>query len=214
MIIAAISDLHGLLPPSPAQADIIVVAGDITRSHYLLELSEFAAWLQETMQNCGAKDAVIVAGNHDQVFAQAGAKQVQKLLGKKVHYLLDKAKTVQGLKFYGAPWVPIYGSWDFMLPPELLREKWAKIPEDTDVLVTHGPALGIGDYTTRGARAGCGHLLERIAEVQPTLHIFGHIHEGKGIYPNGKTRHCNVAARDGRYEVHARPWTIIEVPNV
>ena len=43
-----------------------------------------------------------------------------------------------------------------------MMEKWNKIPEDTDILVTHGPPLGYGDLTNRNQGAGCSELLNTI----------------------------------------------------
>lgn len=64
---------------------------------------------------------------------------------------------------------------------------------DTDILITHGPPHGYGDKVERtnwvnGKRekeyeyVGCQELLEAIRRVKPQVHIFGHIHEGYGIY--------------------------------
>ena len=58
-------------------------------------------------------------------------------------------------------------------------EKWNQIPDDTDILVTHGPALGYGDLCSSQMRAGCAELLSTIQNrVKPMVHVFGHIHEG------------------------------------
>lgn len=50
----------------------------------------------------------------------------------------------------------------------------------TDILLTHGPPLRVHDLATRGVHAGCPALLERVSQIQPRLHVFGHIHEGRG----------------------------------
>lgn len=50
----------------------------------------------------------------------------------------------------------------------------------TDILLTHGPPLQVHDLTTRDVHAGCPALLERVSQIQPRLHVFGHIHEGRG----------------------------------
>ena len=72
-----------------------------------------------------------------------------------------------------------------------MLSKWRQIPSNTDVLVTHGPPLGVRDASlkiastesgqapTKAGRAGCEDLLVEVLErVQPQFHIFGHIHEG------------------------------------
>ena len=54
--------------------------------------------------------------------------------------------------------------------------------------LTHGPAFGIFDRTTRGDLAGCEALLSRLAELRPRLHLSGHIHEAHGAHVHDWTR--------------------------
>ena len=55
---------------------------------------------------------------------------------------------------------------------------WQRIPDDVDVLITHGPPVGHGDLCSGGNRAGCVDLLRHVeTRIQPKLHVFGHIHE-------------------------------------
>jgi hypothetical protein len=49
-----------------------------------------------------------------------------------------------------------------------------------DVMMTHGPPMGILDATTRGEHVGCQHLLRAARRCKPVLHCFGHIHEAWG----------------------------------
>ena len=60
--------------------------------------------------------------------------------------------------------------------------KWDKIPDDTDILITHTPPVGYGDLCCTGVRAGCVELLNTVRlRVRPKYHIYGHIHEGYGV---------------------------------
>jgi len=67
-----------------------------------------------------------------------------------------------------------------------IKEMWDLIPEDIDILVTHGPPFGILDqvkYSNKaqdGKFAGCEELRTAIERIQPKLHVFGHVHEGYG----------------------------------
>ena len=55
------------------------------------------------------------------------------------------------------------------------------LPEDTDVLITHGPPMGIMDFTIYGDKdCGCADLRDRISELDIKAHIFGHLHYGYG----------------------------------
>ena len=79
-----------------------------------------------------------------------------------------------------------------------MLEKWNNIPDDTDILVTHGPPLGYGDLTNTNQRAGCLELLNTIRfRVKPKYHIYGHIHEGHGVRSNGTTTFINPAICQG-----------------
>jgi hypothetical protein len=44
-----------------------------------------------------------------------------------------------GYKFYGSPYTPAFCEWAFQLNETDAIEKWKKIPEDTEILITHGP---------------------------------------------------------------------------
>ncbi|CAO2650940.1 Nn.00g092370.m01.CDS01 [Neocucurbitaria sp. VM-36] len=49
-----------------------------------------------------------------------------------------------------------------------------------DVMMTHGPPMGVLDATTTGEEVGCEHLLRAARRCKPRLHCFGHIHEAWG----------------------------------
>lgn len=110
--------------------------------------------------------------------------------------------TLEGIKFYGSPWQPWFFDWAFNLQRGAeIRAKWDLIPLDTDVLITHGPAFGILDKTTRGARVGCEELLKVIEQVKPQLHVFGHIHEAYGIYSNDNLSFVNASNCDVQFNL-------------
>ncbi|KAF2624197.1 ser/Thr protein phosphatase family protein [Macroventuria anomochaeta] len=52
--------------------------------------------------------------------------------------------------------------------------------EGIDVIMTHGPPMGILDAVQNGEHVGCEHLLRAVRRCRPRLHCFGHIHEGWG----------------------------------
>lgn len=109
---------------------------------------------------------------------------------------------------------PVFFGWGFNLPRgQPLRDVWAKIPSDTEILITHGPPVGFGDETRDGNRAGCVDLLNTIQNrVKPKLHIFGHIHEGYGVTKdtNG-TLFINASTCTIRYKA-TNPPIIIDLP--
>ena len=76
-----------------------------------------------------------------------------------------------------------------------MLEIWNKIPEDTDILVTHSPPLGYGDLNGNNERQGCLELLNTIRfKLQPKYHIYGHIHGGHGIRTKGVTTFVNAVS--------------------
>lgn len=89
------------------------------------------------------------------------------------------------LRVYASPYTPSFGcdwaasnDWGFQYHPNEGHQ--FDIPQDIDVVITHGPPKGILDYTASQQRAGCPHLFQAIARAQPRLHCFGHIHKGWG----------------------------------
>ncbi|XP_049961164.1 metallophosphoesterase domain-containing protein 1 [Schistocerca serialis cubense] len=116
-------------------------------------------------------------------------------------YLQDEELVVYGLKIYGTPWQPEFCKWAFNVPRGApCLEKWNKIPDDTDILVTHTPPIGHGDLCCSGVRAGCVELLTTVQQrVKPKYHVFGHIHEGYGITSDGKVIYINASTCDINY---------------
>src|SRR5262249_28918150 len=104
----------------------------------------------------------------------------------------------EGLKIYGSPWTPLFCDWAFMLPDADLASKWDKIPSGLDVLITHGPPFGILDWTNRKEHAGSATLINRVHEVKPRLHVFGHIHEAAGRTESNGTTFLNASTQLGR----------------
>lgn len=186
--------------------DILVHAGDLTRHGDLDELVDLNAWLGELPH----RHKIVIAGNHDWCFME-GAEACAYLLSNAI-YLQDSAATVAGVMFYGSPWTPRFYDWAFMLPRGApLRERWARIPVGTQVLVTHGPPYGQRDRTVQGEHAGCEELGATVRRLRPQLHIFGHIHEGAGISTDGTTRYLNASSVDLRYRpVH--PPLVLDLP--
>ena len=190
--LVAMADTHGyhrdLTVPD---GDILVHAGDLTQTGSLEELAEVDAFLAALPH----RHKIVVAGNHDWCF-QRTPERARSVLRSAI-YLEDEAITLEGLRIYGSPWQPWFLDWAFNLQrgPEL-ADKWAQIPDDTEVLITHGPPRGIGDRTRRGEHVGCDDLLERVRVVRPRLHVFGHIHEDGGVWQEAETRFVNATTAE------------------
>jgi Icc-related predicted phosphoesterase len=165
---------YGTLP----ECDLLIHAGDFTVRGERHEVEDFVTWLQEQP----AKEIVVVPGNHD--------LQIETWLdlfhGTRIHFLLSQSVEIEGVKIHGSPWTPWFRDWAYNFPKDddgtAAREEWSKIPDDTDILVTHGPPAGILDLNWSGNPCGCPELLRRVQELKSLrLHVFGHVHEGFGI---------------------------------
>jgi len=175
MKITCISDLHGLKPDLKG-GDLLIVAGDLTARDTPDQHEEFLGWLELQPY----KHKVIVAGNHDGYISSHYKDYKGICSSMNFRYLQDSSCVVHGYKIYGMPWTKPFKDWPFMAPEKLMREKVAKIPYDVDILVTHGPQLGILDISG-GECLGCPVLRDRIPELDNLkLHVFGHIHSGYG----------------------------------
>ncbi len=132
-----------------------------------------------------------IGGNHD--FPIQNRRNREGPMFRNATYLEDEAFEYKDLRFYGTPWVPFLNSHAFYAGERVLREKWSQIPSDTDVLITHTPPFGILDRSSRGQDLGCVHLAERIAEIAPKIHCFGHVHANGGTRKFGKTTCINAS---------------------
>ena len=211
MKIVFISDTHGLhddivsLPPG----DVLVHCGDSTMRGNLSELHHFNQWLGVLPY----KHKIVIAGNHDWCFYSRNDES-RKLLTNAI-YLQDESVTIDRIKFYGSPWQPEFFDWAFNLPRagNELKEKWDQIPDDTDVLITHGPPFNILDQVTHGnEHVGCTLLLDRVLKVQPKIHAFGHIHENGGQDLKFHNTHfINASMLNLRYKMYQTEPMVFEI---
>jgi Icc-related predicted phosphoesterase len=211
MKLVLISDTHTMhedlvLP----QGDILIHSGDFTGRGKPHEVEEFFGWLERQSKNF--KHIVFIAGNHELSFDYKSTWVVDaiKSLPTNVHYLEDSEIIIDDIKFYGSPWQPEFFDWAFNLPRgKKLEEKWEMIPNDTDVLITHGPPMYILDYTLRDMiNVGCLALYNKVIQIKPKLHVFGHIHEGYGIKEQDGTTFANASSATARYELINKPIEI------
>jgi Icc-related predicted phosphoesterase len=131
------------------------------------------------------KHIVFIAGNHDFLFqdhpdiARAFYQNTPGL-----HYLENSGVSIGGVNFFGVPQQPWFYDWAFNVHrgTDAMRQVWAELPPNTDVLITHGPPRGYGDITREGSHVGCDDQLARIIEAKTKHVVCGHIHEGYGTY--------------------------------
>ena len=219
MKILHISDTHGYhntFPESRFEGiDVVIHSGDCSnyRDPYRNEpeVRNFIEWYK----NVPVKHKIYVAGNHDTSierrmitpgdFAAAG-----------IIYLENQGTTIDGVKFWGSPITPTFFDWAFMKARDKTHKVWAQIPDDTDVLIVHGPPKGVRDlsFNREGEleMCGCSSLMKRCYALKDTLKLvcFGHIHNMDGVdtnqgvahYSRVKTVYSNAACvYDGRFDL-------------
>jgi hypothetical protein len=174
--------------------DILIHSGDFSVCGYNDEISEFNKFLAK--QDFTYK--IVIAGNHELTFDEGLYQQLlktnpdcealsptdAKAMLTDCIYLENTGVELFGYKFWGSPITPEYYDWAFMKKRgEDIDSVWKLIPSDTDVLITHGPPMGVLDKSISGEHTGCDRLLYHVVErVKPIYHIFGHIHESSGTF--------------------------------
>lgn len=228
-----ISDTHSThrrleVPPG----DVLIHCGDVSERGLLKEVLDFNLWLG-TLPH---KLKIVIAGNHDICFDKGIMENLknsdglqrfsyqkdipesiwrdwQSILTNCV-YLEDSEITVNGIRIYGSPWQPKFQNMAFnQRRGSEIMKKWDQIPEEIDILLTHGPPAGRLDRVRRGTRAGCVDLLNTVQlRVKPKYHVFGHVHEGYGVDSDGNTVFINCASVDVMRNP-SHPPIIFDYPN-
>lgn len=209
--LVCLSDTHGFhRHVSVPEGDVLIHAGDLTSFYDPLDkslevLRDFNAWLGELPH----QHKVVIAGNHDIVFTSQ-PKQARALLSD-AHYLENSGVKLAGLRFWGSPITPVMESMAFATERgSASRKVWDRIPEGTDVLITHGPPQSILDQEhILSEHLGCSDLLKAVLRVRPQAHIFGHAHGGHGkeLGRHG-TQFVNCSVIDAERRLAHAPSTV------
>ncbi len=192
--------------------DVFICAGDVGRGGDIEELEAFFSWFRRFPH----KHKLFVPGNHDGCLEDAATLKRFRADIEDVVILVDEACIIDDIKFYGSPWTPTFHDWAFMRARGAeLAETWRHIPNDTDVLITHGPPFRILDDVSgyrfglteeqanqlddRDRFQGCEALRTRVFDVVPRVHLFGHIHARRGLhierdifFVNCTTQECDL----------------------
>ena len=183
---------HGLLN-IPTDIDMVIHSGDcsnpqdIVKSHS--EILDFIYWFSVLP----IKHKVFVAGNHDVAIERRWITR-DHFIEKDIVYLENESITIEGINIWGSPHTPSFGSgWAFNKKRDKLHDLWATIPDDTNVVITHGPPMGILDlsynaYGNKLENCGCTAFKKRMLQLQPELCLFGHIHNCEDLINAGTTK--------------------------
>jgi len=198
MRIVTVSDTHGLTPDLPG-GDILIHAGDGTLWGKQQEVNALDEWFGS--QKKKFQHILFTPGNHDFWF------QIPNKLNNAI-VLINQRVIFRGVTFWFSPFSIQFGSWAFMKVEEELRGIWEGIPENVDVLVTHGPPFLILDRGISGEHVGSTSLLSKVLDLKPKYHIFGHIHEEAGIVKGEDTLFINASIVDEFYRKTNEPIII------
>ena len=233
MRIVCISDTHSLekdiVHPIP-EGDVLIHAGDISNKGGEKDVTNFIHWFQNIN---GFDTKIFISGNHDHCFEQVNKPHHKRdydwlrnlmapenLAQSNVYYLEDNFMTIEDpefsrpIKFYGSPWQPWFYDWAFNLPRlgDEIEQKWKMIPDDTDVLITHGPPNEILDLVNNfrqpNRNVGCELLRFHVERVKPALNVFGHIHEGYGTKIINDTLFVNASICNPSYNPVNKPIVV------
>lgn len=204
-----ISDTHnehlGLQVPN---VDLVVHCGDES-THGKATMNEpearsFFDWFS----GLDIATKVFVPGNHSTAVEQ-GLIHAEEY--PHVRFLIHDSMHWNGLKLFGSPFTPRFFDWAYMKKRTQLDVVWQSIPEDVDILITHGPPKGVLDLTHDNdskalIQVGCSALRRHVDDrIRPRIHAFGHLHDERGIsnygmFNRGATQFincscCNLACK-------------------
>jgi len=201
----------------PQECELLILTGDFTNYGTFDEAKEVNEWLGKVSEhNKNIKEILVILGNHegygDIVYGESSLKQQielhKKMINNKQKFdeyyaerikvfktlftnatiLYEESKIINGIKFYGIPWinnskhaqdflVAQYTDMGFHLSENKIIEKWNLIPKDTDFLLIHEPPYGILDVNGKG----CLQLRSKLAEFKNLKVVqFGHVHSAYG----------------------------------
>ena len=110
------------------------------------------------------------------------------------NFVLENGTT---FSVFASPYQPECGDWAFGYPCSEDHFGQANIPNNVDIVMTHGPPAGILDLIpSKNKRAGCVSLLRAVETARPKLHCFGHIHEAYGYDVKSWSRQTSSAATE------------------
>lgn len=221
MKVCAISDIHGTLLPIEdyfEPCDLVCICGDISPLDIQSNNEQMEKWMRESFkpwcESLPCDKVLFIAGNHD-FFLNNKNGLTHKLFSQneKVTYLLEESyffeKNNKTYHIYGTPYCRMFGRWPFMRTEPDLEEKYDKIPENLDILLTHDQPYGYGDilqqedFVYYNGRVHVGNkVLTKYIKVKEPRYIFtGHLHTTThDCVMINNTKKYNVSIKDESYD--------------
>ena len=224
--------------------DLLIFAGDCSGRGGKAEIDRFMDWFN---RQPGVKvmisgnhdfffDYKLRENNPRHPWEGDPETEVKEMLAKypDINYLDDSGINLFGLNIWGSPIQPWFHDWAFNRFRNThididgktkwvgdtingIKPHWDMIPDDTDILITHGPPFMHGDglcdkFKKYGEfpHVGCVDLMNRIKEIKPKINVFGHIHEGYGVTEEDGTTFINASCLNENYRP-VNPPVIIDL---
>eukprot|EP00667_Euglena_gracilis_P022000 EG_transcript_24294 len=185
--------------------DVLIHCGDFTNSGTHAEVRDFAAWLGGLPH----QHKLVCGGNHDltldpgwyaahwpQWHGEPQAPAVSLALLQEVcRFAEGEAMEVAGCRVFASAQQPRQPksrpSMAFGRPRgQPLKEVWSRLPASLHVLVTHTPPHGVldgADYVPGATQPlGDEELMVAVRATKPLVHVFGHVHGGRGFECRGR----------------------------
>lgn len=217
MKIVCISDVHckwnKLKIP---ECDLLISAGDYSFLGEPHVVRDFHKWLNKQP----ARYKISVQGNHEKQVEKnfALSKQMAEEACPGVYFIDEGLIEIEGTKIWCSAISKFFCNWAWnRYSGEDIQKHWDLIPNDADIVVTHGPCYGILDSLERFngmtqefemEHLGDSQLLDKILEVKPKLHISGHIHPGYGTLTRDGITFINAAICNDDYKAVNAPIEI------
>ncbi|MFW9992307.1 MAG: metallophosphatase domain-containing protein [Candidatus Odinarchaeota archaeon] len=207
------SDTHGkhgyLTVPD---GDVFLFTGDLSDVGREDELVSFNQFLGNLLH----RYKIVISGNHDLLF-ELDHGSIRTTITNAI-CLENSEVVIEGIRIWGSSWNPKHFKSGPQLEGEMVpKSKWDLIPAGIDILLTHEPPLGHGSVTTSARQLGSADLLDAIRRVKPKYHVFGHVHEGHGIYKeyhDGVEITCINASAIIDFGNELRPPVVFELPKL
>ncbi len=193
MKLVLISDTEGAHRNiSVPEGDVLIHAGDVISygktekyGSYENQLKDFVVWLGEQPH----AHKIFIGGNHDDLLVR---KAMNNLMPGN-YYLENSGVEINGVRFWGSPNTVSFFGMAFEKEESELEEIYSKIPDNTDILITHVPPKGILDANFHGKSCGSKSLYNRVLDLNPKVHVFGHVHHSYGVYKGDETTFVNAS---------------------
>ncbi len=206
MKVLVTSDTHGYLPEIIEPLDLLLICGDVcpAHDHYFSYqkswfMTKFVDWVNSLPFADEWSRVVLTWGNHDYVGERLMDTDIEDisnltngrliiLKNETYHFVYkDEDGKQQTLTIFGTPYCKIFGNWAFMVSDTKLHEKYSKIPEGVDILISHdSPTINRLGMIQEGWNAGvdAGNLIldQYIRSRKPKYFFSGHIHSGNHVF--------------------------------